>query len=172
MPHTVQSLIQDLASDEKALKARLDAPLLVLSNVSVESSSPILETGTIDLRTVRSPGEAPVVEVRKRQRKVDAYPQGITVGHTDASDICLLDGSVSRFHAYFSHSAENDEWNLVDADSANGVWVDGLRLKPNAPTAVQDGSSIRFGSAVCLFFRPPSFLRYLRSMTLDSRERK
>jgi pSer/pThr/pTyr-binding forkhead associated (FHA) protein len=40
---------------------------------------------------------------------------------------------------------------VKDMGSSNGTWVDGVRLQPNVPVAVRDGSQIRLANQECVF---------------------
>jgi pSer/pThr/pTyr-binding forkhead associated (FHA) protein/tetratricopeptide (TPR) repeat protein len=57
----------------------------------------------------------------------------LRVGRNDRNDVVLDDGAngVSRFHAEIR--AEGDAYVIVDLNSRNGVWINGRRIKEQAP---------------------------------------
>ena len=69
----------------------------------------------------------------------------------------LLDGrGISRLHARLTFGGGRPQ--LVDLDSSNGTFVNGLRLKPRLPQELKHGDVVRFGQARCTysFELPPS----------------
>lgn len=68
------------------------------------------------------------------------------VGRQDA-DIELLDNTVSRHHLRLFH--ENGNWMLVDLGSANGTFLNGMRL--SKAMAVHPGDQIRCGRTLLVF---------------------
>jgi hypothetical protein len=84
----------------------------------------------------------------------------ITIGRAPNNDICLYVSSVSKLHAYFRR--EGGKWVLRDKQSSNGTFVNGQRLKPEDPIAVEDGAQILFGpDAEALFKQPLSLHTFL-----------
>ena len=59
-----------------------------------------------------------IAPVRKR---LDLFPEMITVGRTGNNDIVIPDATVSKFHAYFRVTDKGLE--IVDAGSRNGTKV-------------------------------------------------
>ena len=72
------------------------------------------------------------------------------LGRGAASDVCLLDQSVSGAHATLM--LRRGTWYLLDHSSANGTYVDGVRVNQ---CALPGPCDLRFG-AVTLRFRPVS----------------
>jgi pSer/pThr/pTyr-binding forkhead associated (FHA) protein len=58
-------------------------------------------------------------------------------------------GGVSRQHARLNQ--DDGQWTITDLHSTNFTHVDGVRLKPETPTVLQDGATIRFGRVVTTF---------------------
>jgi pSer/pThr/pTyr-binding forkhead associated (FHA) protein len=73
----------------------------------------------------------------------------VNIGRADYNDIVVADESVSTAHAKLQR--REGIWVLVDLDSTNGTFVDGERLKGEAP--VPPGATIRFGD-ISLSFEP------------------
>ncbi|MBI5547394.1 MAG: FHA domain-containing protein [Deltaproteobacteria bacterium] len=105
--------------------------------------------------------ELTAVEIAKRS--INAFGLGITVGRTKNNDLYINDERISRFHAYFR--VQESSWQLSDAGSKNGTFLDGTRLdqrrsQPLPPMAVLD-----FGGYRTRFFMPTPFTELLRKLT-------
>jgi serine/threonine protein kinase len=72
-----------------------------------------------------------------------------TIGRTNGNDLIISEKTVSRLHARLWF--DNGHWFLADVQSANGTFVNNMRLQPNAPVALSDGDIINFGDEVVLF---------------------
>jgi pSer/pThr/pTyr-binding forkhead associated (FHA) protein len=83
----------------------------------------------------------------------------VTLGRAANNDVCLYSGSVSKVHAYFQQDAER--WTVRDGGSANGTFVDGVRLDANVPTPLDDGRVLAFGPDVECVFKLPGPLHDL-----------
>jgi pSer/pThr/pTyr-binding forkhead associated (FHA) protein len=71
------------------------------------------------------------------------------IGRADYNDLVIPDPSVSTSHAKLQR--REGVWVLVDLDSTNGTFVDGERVKGEAPLA--PGATVQFGD-VQLVFEP------------------
>lgn len=91
----------------------------------------------------------------------NAFGRGITVGRTGNNDVVLDDGSVSRFHAWFSLDSGTSDFLLTDAGSKNGSWMGGGRLTPRKATWLEDGARLRFGQVEVSFYTAGGFTRLL-----------
>ena len=87
------------------------------------------------------------------------FPERIGVGRTRGTDIVLLSSDVSKYHAYFAVEAER--WTITDASSSNGTFVNGERLAPMAPSRLEDGALVAFGSHLYQFRTPAGFCSLL-----------
>lgn len=84
----------------------------------------------------------------KGQRLVIKTPV-VNIGRADYNDLVFPDESISTTHAKLQR--REGVWVLVDLDSTNGTFVDGERIKGEAPLA--PGANVRFGD-VALVFEP------------------
>src|SRR5437667_11107292 len=73
----------------------------------------------------------------------------VNIGRADYNDLVLPDESVSTTHAKLQR--REGVWVLVDLDSTNGTFIDGDRIKGEAP--LTPGATVRFGD-VSLVFEP------------------
>jgi pSer/pThr/pTyr-binding forkhead associated (FHA) protein len=81
-----------------------------------------------------------------------ALDQAITrVGRDPANDVFLDDVTVSRRHAEIRRH-EDGTFAIVDLDSLNGTYVNGLRTV--GVTALADGARVQIGRYVALFYGP------------------
>ncbi|HUL49669.1 MAG TPA: FHA domain-containing protein [Gemmatimonadales bacterium] len=71
------------------------------------------------------------------------------IGRADYNDVVLADPSVSTAHAKLQR--REGVWVIVDLDSTNGTFVDGERIKGEAP--IGPGMTVRFGD-LSLVFEP------------------
>jgi pSer/pThr/pTyr-binding forkhead associated (FHA) protein len=73
----------------------------------------------------------------------------VNIGRADYNDLVVPDPSISTSHAKLQR--REGVWVLVDLDSTNGTFVDGERVKGEAPLA--PGATVRLGD-VQLVFEP------------------
>ncbi len=67
----------------------------------------------------------------------------VTVGRSSSSELLLDDKQVSRHHACF-YIHQGQYW-IRDEGSANGTYINGVRLPPKTPQPLQGNEEIRFG---------------------------
>ena len=58
-------------------------------------------------------------------------------------------GGVSRQHARITVSG--NQWSITDLNSTNYTRVDGVRIEPNTPTPIQNGSRVQLGRIAMVF---------------------
>jgi len=91
------------------------------------------------------------IEVMKDGEKIDTMTLGEKASYVfgrnaDVCDYVLDHASVSRKHAAIVHHT-NGKLYLIDLESGHGTFLNEEQVKPNSPTSLQDGSSIRFGGS-------------------------
>jgi len=72
-----------------------------------------------------------------------------TIGRTNGNDLIIQGKTVSRRHARLWF--DKNHWFLADMQSANGTFVNSVRLQPNQPVALNDGDVLNFGDEIVLF---------------------
>jgi pSer/pThr/pTyr-binding forkhead associated (FHA) protein len=80
-------------------------------------------------------------------RRLPVKTPVVNLGRADYNDIMLPDPSVSTSHAKLQR--REGVWVLVDLDSTNGTFVDGERVKGEAPLG--PGAMVRLGDVQLLF---------------------
>jgi adenylate cyclase len=71
------------------------------------------------------------------------------IGRRAGNDLVLSDFGASREHSRILR--EGPEWRLVDLGAANGTYLNGRRLDPNAAEDLDAGDEIQIGRAKLLF---------------------
>jgi hypothetical protein len=77
----------------------------------------------------------------------------IAIGRSTGNDIVLDTTTISRYHIALAFNT-NQQALLEDLDSANGTYVDSIRLKPHEPYVLRGGEEIQIGD-IRLIFHPP-----------------
>jgi pSer/pThr/pTyr-binding forkhead associated (FHA) protein len=124
------------------------------AHAHLTAAIPLFDPATLDsnpiVDTPPEPAVPLVLPIRKRQNN---FPSMITVGRTENNDLALPDITVSRFHAFFRHTAgsqggdRSERLELADAGSRNGTWLAGRRLPGKGPLqVVTPGDVVRFGN--------------------------
>ena len=85
-----------------------------------------------------------VRSVKGREETYELGENGVTIGKLeDSVDIVLNDNSVSRMHARIYK--EGDCWYIMDTNSTNGTYVNGLQLEGDERIILESGDELRFG---------------------------
>jgi pSer/pThr/pTyr-binding forkhead associated (FHA) protein len=72
----------------------------------------------------------------------------VTIGRADTNTIVLSELRVSRKHASIDWDASKRLFLIGDLGSANGTWLNGMRLAPNEKHPLNDWDKIRITSTV------------------------
>jgi pSer/pThr/pTyr-binding forkhead associated (FHA) protein len=102
--------------------------------------------------TPPSPEAAPLASLLFRSgafkgRRLPIKVPVVNIGRGDYNDIVIGDPSVSTMHAKLQR--REAIWILTDLGSTNGTYVEGERLKGEAP--LSPGTTLRFGDVIALF---------------------
>lgn len=89
-----------------------------------------------------------VIRVVKSER--NPFPGLISLGRNEDCDLCLVSGQVSKLHCWFKRAVDG-RWFVQDNRSANGTWVNTVRLAPDATHPLAPGDQVRFGGVNALF---------------------
>ncbi len=90
-----------------------------------------------------------------------AYADRIGLGRAANVDIPVRRDGISKFHAFFIPHDDQGQYEIGDAGSKNGTFVDDVRLLNRTPVALPDGATVRFGTESFLFLMPDSLIRFL-----------
>lgn len=107
---------------------------------------PSFRTGVISIGAARASdlGAIPTI-LPITKRRASFWSDRISVGRAPNCDIVLRVPYVSKLHAHFTRD-EKGETSLTDAGSANGTFINEVRLTPQKRTVVTLGDTVRFGS--------------------------
>ena len=141
----------------------LDCPVLIWNSAPAETSRVLLATAPHQTAQRPRSGEPVVFELRKGVDARNGFAMGVTVGRTDSNDVWLDDESVSRFHAYFQQVSQRGAqvWQVVDAESMNGTFLNTFKLPEKKPESLRDGDALRFGDVEVKFLLPEGFKNLL-----------
>lgn len=135
------------------------APVLMVSLAAAEDDDGAFRTQVMTHPGLPVPQEevgSSVAVVPVIKRMADAFQAFIWVGRESRCDVALPFESVSKLQAQFVKKPSG-EYELIDAGSTNGTFVDGARLERNKPVAVRSGQKLRFGKVEALFLAPEAF---------------
>jgi hypothetical protein len=156
------------AEDPSGAFGRLAVPALLLRGPLSNIGETWDRTGTISAKQTAATDDPLVLLVTKAVGGSNPFAMGVTIGRVATNDIAIDDASISRFHAYLQHDERQGIWTLVDADSRNGTFLNGVRLEQKQRLVVPDGALIGFGRVVVTFVLPAS----LRQMVEAERARR
>lgn len=136
-----------LAATEEAL-----APVLVVRSIEHDTDDDrAFQTRLLDRPRVGSilpmPRESPLlpgIVLVIAKRAGGAFSDRIGIGRAPNVDVRLPLPLVSKYHAFFSRSADGS-WALTDADSRNGTSVDDTPLAPRGTAPLRDGCLVGVG---------------------------
>lgn len=72
-----------------------------------------------------------------------------TIGRTNGNELIIAGRTVSRWHARLWF--DKGYWYVTDLESANGTFVNGMRLQPKQSMQLNDGDRINLGDEVVIF---------------------
>lgn len=95
--------------------------------------------------------EQNIVIVSRGNEVIETIPLGghMIIGRAAGADIQLEDTALSRIHAMFQKDA--GRWFLVDLNSLNGTLLNGRKIAPMQPTAVNSGDIAELGEYILRF---------------------
>ncbi len=98
-----------------------------------------------------------VLVVSPRPGSVDH--ERISVGRSARADTCMPYPRISKHHAEFR--LVDGEYELIDAGSTNGTYVNGERLAPQSPQRLPADCILHFGKYETRFMMPANFRQHV-----------
>lgn len=86
-------------------------------------------------------------------------PTEISIGRSARADVCLPYPKISKHHGHFR--VVDGVYALVDGNSTNGTYVDGVRIPPDEPYPLPEDCVVFFGKYETRFMKPEAFRRHL-----------
>ena len=87
------------------------------------------------------------LKICRGNKAIQEFPLGedlITLGRALDNDLTLSEPTISRYHAQIYQEA--DGYTVVDLDSGDGTYVNGIKLSPHTPRLLANGDNINIGS--------------------------
>ncbi|HEY3452265.1 MAG TPA: FHA domain-containing protein [Myxococcales bacterium] len=157
--HSLKALLHEFNEGRQRFARQHQHAVLLWS--PPHSSADLIERTRVTREAQRSKrGEPIAIEVVKAAANVFAF--GVTIGHAENNDIVLANERVSRFHAYIQQGPGGAK--LVDAESTNGTFLDGVRLLPNKPVPILAAARISFGGETVTYLEPARLVAHLEEM--------
>ncbi len=98
-------------------------------------------------------GVLQITDSEGRRRDLPLDLPSLVVGRADGNAIVLDDLTVSRRHARLT--VDSGHLLVEDLGSAQGTFINGVRIAPNVPNLVEDDAELRFGDVAVRFEPPP-----------------
>lgn len=128
---------------------------LAFSTISVAKLEDLLKMET----QAQSKEVLEIIPITKTAR--NPFQSKIIVGRTSTQDIIIDDLKVSKFHAYFEYTS-NNQYALIERGSTNGTILNGVKLEPSIQNIVKDQDKISFGGINYIFSSSRSTYSTLR----------
>jgi hypothetical protein len=100
--------------------------------------------------------------IRIAKREGAAFQDRIGVGRARNADVSIPLGLISKYHAFFTTSADGKSFEITDAGSKNGTFLDGERLPEKQAVPISSGQEVSFGPYRFGFFTPEGFADMIR----------
>ena len=101
------------------------------------------DSSASERRRPRLTGMTEEADGRKAEYSLERLP--VLVGKLKSrAQILLSDASVSRIHARFVE--QEGRTALIDLNSTNGTFINGVRLEQEEVASLEDGDELRFGN--------------------------
>jgi hypothetical protein len=114
------------------------------------STSPTVHGGRLPDELAVTPSSA-IFFLEKSSR--NPFGSMLTIGRATNNDVVLPLRTVSKMHAYITNLT--GAWKITDQHSANGTFLDGMRLPDGQGGVLADEAKIGFGNeAQCRFYTP------------------
>ena len=80
-------------------------------------------------------------------RRFGLGQRSVMVGRDPSCQIRIWDDQISRRHLQIVCDPSSERHAALDVGSANGVWVNGVRLERGSQRLLEDGDEIRIGQS-------------------------
>jgi hypothetical protein len=100
--------------------------------------------------------------IRIAKREGAAFQDRIGVGRARNADVSIPLALISKYHAFFTKSADGKSFEITDAGSKNGTFIEGERLPEKQAVSLSSGQEISFGPYRFGFFTPEGFADMIR----------
>lgn len=110
---------------------------------SLEDTTQVVRLSPEQRRALQEPHVLRQVSGPGSPRTFPLLSERLTIGRAPTSDICIDSQQISRSHAVLERTPEG--FTCRDLDSANGVWVDGVKV---VSAVLRDDDTLQVGDVV------------------------
>jgi hypothetical protein len=96
-----------------------------------------------------------------------AASKKLLVGRAPEREFNIDHSTVSKRHAFILWEDEKQAWQLGDAGSTNGTFLNGQAVEAGEPVYLHDSNVVSFGDCDYLFFSPEGFIGLLKRLQAD-----
>ncbi len=146
MARALRQTLENLSDDEINFVSDLSQSSVVSMVVVLDEDPNLADTSRwLGDEVVRAPGYDSLFIVRegKEPEVYSLHKRSFTIGRSEANDIVLVGGNVSRWHGRLDYLA--DGWHITDTGSTNGTFLDNTRLELERPYPCHSGQVIHIG---------------------------
>jgi hypothetical protein len=166
---SIKELLKELSEKgEEYFKRQYNCPFLILLERPVKNgTSTSLKVKTEGSGKIPSPSGASlksrlVLPLRKTGR--NAYTSRLTIGRAPNNDLYIDSSKISRLHAMIIDDDRKEAFSVMDMGSANGTFVNDVRLEPRKTVTLSSGDRLRLWRMVFEFHTPDGMIAYLKKM--------
>jgi len=88
----------------------------------------------------------------------------LLVGRSADRELAIDHSTVSKRHAFIIFNEEQGAYQLGDAGSTNGTFLNGQAVEAGEPIFIRDGNIVSFGDCDYMFFSPEGFVELLKRL--------
>jgi hypothetical protein len=163
------SVISAFRASETLITNNVHPVLVLVSEIPPEPSAGFAAQASTEIESLglyqnmalrQAPALGLVFLVRKQ--KSGLVRDRIGIGRDPNADIWIPSNKMSRYHAFFSMTPQND-WMITDANSKNGSRIGGTRLAAGESCVLPEATSITLGGVEFNFYLPAKFVAHCRS---------
>lgn len=107
------------------------------------------DRNTKKIAKINAKSGMPRLEVRGESKALSNKAFGI--GRDKTNQLIIADPKVSRYHALVTF--ENDDAYIKDTDSANGTYINDMRIITGQKVKLKNGDKIKVGRTVITFYK-------------------
>ena len=83
------------------------------------------------------------------------FQGSVNIGRVSNCDVMIDSPVISKLHAFFTKNLKSRTYNITDANSTNGTYVNDVKLELNEKKLLHDGDIISFGRQLNISFYTP-----------------
>jgi hypothetical protein len=100
----------------------------------------------------------------RSSQETNTEKRNFLIGRGEDRHFSIDHSTVSKRHAFILFNTSNQTYQLGDAGSTNGTFLDGQTVEAGEPVFIRDGSVVSFGDCDYLFFSSKGFSELLKRL--------